>query len=165
MKVIPSLLAALALGSASTLAHSYDFVDGFESGDMNSSNSKGFKWAGDNGNAIFNSRGMIWKDSQTHEPPLTSYSNPYGKWKWVKDENSLWTARNGSNFLNFIYNDSKNWAERRFEFGTGMSEVWIKFWLRIPTNYYMREAGECSSSSSGDKFFALWQDGYSGRKP
>ena len=161
MKVISSLIA-VALCSASTLAHSYYFEDGFEGGDTYSSNAQGFSWGGDNSNAIFNSQGMLWKkETGTNSPPLTSFTSENG-WTWAIDSNTSWTPRSGSgsNFLNFIYSASDNWAERRFELGAGGPDVWISFWLRVPTNYILPNPNECGSSSMGDKLFALWHDSY-----
>jgi hypothetical protein len=165
MKVISSSLVAAVLTSASTLANSYYFEDGFEGGDTYSTNPQGFSWGGGNSNSIFNSQGMLWKkDTGTNDPPLTSYSGA-GGWTWAKDSNSDWTPRSGSglNFLNFIYGVNDNWAERRFDMGVGVPDIWVSYWIRVPHNYYMPNNTECDAAGVGDKYFVLWHDDYSGK--
>jgi hypothetical protein len=50
-------------------------------------------------------------------------------------------------------------SEIRFSLGGVYNEVWIRYWIRVPVNFDMT-----ASAGSGDnnKWFALWQDGYSG---
>ncbi len=47
------------------------------------------------------------------------------------------------------------WAERRIRFGKPYSEVWVKYDLYVPANYFHR-----NDSPSNNKFFAIFNNGY-----
>ena len=163
MKHSSPLLIATLLCLTSPIAQAYYFEDGFESGDQLSTNSDGFYWDGNNGTAVFNSNGMLWKrDIGTQSPEKTSYTAANG-WSWSKTANSKWSAKNGASFLNFIYTPAKGWVENRFQLGTVQRDVWIQYWIRVPTNFYYRTKEEAGTTTDNNKFINLWMDDYSAK--
>ena len=64
-------------------------------------------------------------------------------------------GRGGSHGLRFRYpadvNDS--FAEQRFAIGSANSEIWCKFWMRVPDNF--------DHAPGNNKLFAIWMDDYS----
>lgn len=136
------------------------FYDDFSTGAPTKTNSEGFDWKGDNGNALFNSQGMIYKDAEggVLSPPLSSYNSGTG-WAWAKDANSLWESKVGSNFMNFVYTPGKAWCERRFNLGTVHADVWVKYWCRVPTNFNY----PTPTSGINNKWFDMWMDAYSAK--
>jgi len=73
--------------------------------------------------------------------------------------------RSGSYSLEFTFagvaNGQDSFAEQRFALGGNYPEVWIKYDLFIPTNYYHRT--QTGSSSNNKSFVHLWTGEYSSR--
>ncbi len=160
MKFSSSLLIAALLGSTPPIAQAYYFEDGFESGNQLSTNAQGFYWEGNNGTGVFNSNGMLWKkDLGTLSPEKTSYTSPNG-WSWSKTADSKWSTKKGEHYLNFIYTPGKEWVENRFALGTPQKELWIQYWIRVPTNFNYVDV---DGGSNNNKFINLWMDAYSSK--
>jgi hypothetical protein len=69
-----------------------------------------------------------------------------------------WAAYEGDFSLRFRYPASTNTdAEQRFNMGTAEDDLWVRFWLQVPSNYSHPTYG----SPNNSKIFALWMDGYS----
>lgn len=131
--------------------------DSFESGNMAKSNADGFKWASNNRTSIVTMSAndgpvMIWQNG-------TKYvSGGSGK---------DWTAFDGVNSLRFRYapygssesGDDKHWSEQRFNLGKPTRELWIRYWVRVPTNFTHQSL---TGGPSNNKFFAIWSDVYTG---
>ncbi len=68
--------------------------------------------------------------------------------------------RTGSYSLEFNFagvpDGQDSWAEQRFNLGGNYPEVWVKYDLFIPSNYYQRNQG--GSSSNNKLFVHLWTD-------
>lgn len=156
MRVTTLFFTVVALSSVSTLAHSYYFEDGFESGDLSATNAQGFEWGRPNGTYVFTSEGAVWGPPGYFNPPITT--SPLAGY-WSENADSNWQPANGSHFLNYIYAPTKNWTEQRFDLGASVPDIWIRYWLRVPESFNMTPG--CDSSSTGNKFLALWHDGYS----
>lgn len=120
------------------------FVDSFESGDMSATNDDGFSWANNNRTSVV-----------TMAPgPVAVWNN--GPIDNAGAEGADWTAFDGDHSLRFRYAAGEFWSEQRFDMGQPQPEIWIRYWLRVPTNF---KHGH--TSPTNNKFFALWMDGYS----
>jgi hypothetical protein len=69
-------------------------------------------------------------------------------------------AHSGTYSLKFTYGPNgegdDGWAEQRFVLGAYLSELWVEYYLYIPSNYYHRN----DVSSDNNKFFVMWRDQY-----
>jgi hypothetical protein len=120
------------------------FVDSFESADMSATNEDGFAWANNNRTSVV-----------TMAPgPLAVWNN--GPIENPGPDDADWTAMDGDHSLRFRYPAGEFWSEQRFDMGQPQPELWIRYWLRVPTNF---KHGH--STPTNNKFFALWMDGYS----
>ncbi|NOX99422.1 MAG: hypothetical protein GXP30_06790 [Verrucomicrobia bacterium] len=141
------LVIALALMFLSFPAFATDiFKDSFESGDWSATNRQGFRWTEKTWTSIV---------SQTQE--LTSDGKTQAKKNAASFPGDDWTAKSGEYCLRFRYGAGKDWSEQRFNIGTPMKDIWIRYWIRIPLNYKFGPKGY------PNKFFSLWTDGYSGK--
>lgn len=113
------------------------FEDGFESGNLSTTQS-GFAWGDSQRTSIVTMNGAA------NEQVWPTYVN-------VNDGRD-WTAKTGNNSLRFRYPAGEPWAEQRFSLSTPKTDLWFRFWLRIPTNF--------THGNSNNKLFSLWQDGY-----
>lgn len=105
------------------------FFDGFESGKMLSTGTEGFIWSQIGG-------GDANKCNPSHCPVQgTSYEKNYS--------------------LMMGYLAGANWTERRYYFNRYYPEVWISYWIRVPTNYTHN-----SGSPSNNKFGCLYGSTY-----
>jgi hypothetical protein len=71
-----------------------------------------------------------------------------------------WEGFSGSHALRFGYpSGGDGWSEQRFSLGGAYPELWVGYWIRVPTNW---THGGWNSQSNGDnnKFFAIWMDEY-----
>jgi hypothetical protein len=146
------LAAVFWLGTLppSLAAQSLDpiFSDNFESGDFSHSENR-FRWGAPNRTSIVRDDGCA-----VHiDPPRCVEGNP-GQW-----ENGPGDL--GRHSMRFRYPAGVAMAEQRFSIGGAYDEIWIRYWLRVPVNFNMNPQGP-NSSNNNQKFFALWQDGYSG---
>jgi len=58
----------------------------------------------------------------------------------------------------FQYKKGGNWSELRFDLGKPYKEIWIRYWMRVPTNFEHKDPG---NAASNNKLFAIWMDDYS----
>ena len=68
-------------------------------------------------------------------------------------------ANSGSHSLCFLYHGKPSGqdstAEQKFELGRPVTEVWVKYFIRFPRNYFHR-----ADSPSNNKFFYFWSKDY-----
>jgi hypothetical protein len=68
-------------------------------------------------------------------------------------------ALSGSYSLQFPFQGvplgDDSWQEQRLRFGKAYTELWVKFDLYVPSNYYHRQDG-----ASNNKFFAIFNNNY-----
>lgn len=69
-----------------------------------------------------------------------------------------WTAKTGLYAMRFHYPAGEPWSEQRFDLGKPQRELWLRYWLRVPTNYTHGMGG---GSAVNNKFISIWMDGYS----
>ena len=156
MKSKPALfaiyMATLSLTAAPIHAQEVLFEDSFESGDMSATNTEGFSWAQPNRTSI------VFHDEEDGPVAIYNGTEIYNIHDAIMPDGTVrdWHAFDGNNSLRFRYPAGENWAEQRFELGTPLRDVWIGFWLRVPTNYKHPIV-----SKSNNKLFAIWMDGYS----
>jgi hypothetical protein len=75
-------------------------------------------------------------------------------WAGANDTGVAPIGHEGQYSLRFNYLAGDSWAEQRFAFGTAAyKDLWIKFWIRVPTNFV--------HGSMNNKLFAIWMDDYS----
>lgn len=103
------------------------FHDSFESGDLSKQGEAGFKWTHDNRTAV------ITASNRDGQPP---------------------EAATGEHALRFRYVAGQAMSEQRFELGEAYPEIWMRFALRVPTNYAHPESGK------NQKLFRIWMDDY-----
>jgi hypothetical protein len=69
-------------------------------------------------------------------------------------------AYSGTYSLKFSYGPDAqgqdSWAEQRFVLGGYLSELWVEYYLHVPSNYYHRN----DVSSDNNKFLSIWRDQY-----
>lgn len=138
----------------SFMGHAYAadlLVDSFESADMSKTSPSGFKWGSNNGTSV------VMQDMD--DGPLVVYNNNviYNIHSPTMPDGTVrdWTAKTGNHSLRFRYTAGKNWTEQRFDIGTPQREVWIRYWLRVPTNFTYG-----AERIGNNKFFSIWMDGY-----
>jgi hypothetical protein len=134
--VFASLLALTARGEALIL-------DSFESGDMSATNTEGFGWAANNKTSVVTADNEVFNNGEKNAPI------PNGK---------NWRPKTGEHSLKFLYPSDESWTEQRFAIGGAYPEIWMSFWLRVPTNF-THPAKE--GWPDNQKLFFLWMDGYS----
>lgn len=136
-------LAVLALTSflATTAYGEPIFVDSFESGDMSATNDHGFDWDRNNRTSVVTADTVVYNNG-TRENPIDSDQN--------------WDPKHGEHSLRFRYPAGQNMTEQRFDLGGAYSDIWYKYWIRVPINYTHN-----TSTPSNNKFFTTWMDGYS----
>lgn len=61
----------------------------------------------------------------------------------------------GSNALKFTYLAGEYFSEQRFTLAKAYPDIWIRYWLQVPTNF--------KHTYANNKLFALWMDDYSAR--
>ena len=154
IRALPPLLYMGILGLVSSPVFAADiFSDSFESQDMATTNSTGFKWASNNRTAI------VTQDTSDGPVSVSVYDNKaiYSIFSPTMPDGSVrdWTAKSGTYSLSFRYPIGESWSQQNFNLGTPMKDIWIRYWIRIPTNFSF------SSTNGNDKFIALWSDGYS----
>lgn len=138
--VAASLLSFGAFASGESIVS-----DSFESGDLSSPGAPGFKWANNTGIAIVTPTTLVFQTTLLNEPaPL----------------NSQWEAKSGNHALRFFYPAGHNWIEQRFSLRKPQPNIWMSFWLRVPTNYAHPKV---KGASDNQKLFTLWMDGYSNK--
>ncbi|WP_148862577.1 hypothetical protein [Marinobacter fonticola] len=144
MHKLVAAFTAAGIMAFGTVASSESLVsDSFESGNMSTTSSVGFDWSNTTSTSVVTATTEVFKTSLLNEPaPL----------------DSNWQAKTGNHSLNFRYNVGKSWVEQRFQIGEAHPEIWMSFWLRVPTNY---SHPTVAGASDNQKLFALWMDGYS----
>jgi len=118
------------------------FQDGFESGNMSATNPDGFKWANNNGTYVATAEKKVWYNGPADQPAK---------------EGEDWKPKSGKHSFLFVYKPGKDhWTEQRFRLGKAQRDLWIRYWLRVPTNF-----SHGTRRPTNNKLFALWMDGYS----
>lgn len=144
MKMSTTLAAtALTIALALPVQGAPLLFDSFESGNMSATNAAGFSWGSNNRTSVVTSEAAVYNNREIYNPP--SYD-------------ADWTPKHGDHSLRFRYAAGEPMAEQRFDLGGAYKDLWIQYWVRVPTNY-----SHGQSSPSNHKFFALWMDDYSSK--
>ncbi|HDZ15128.1 hypothetical protein LCGC14_0700390 [marine sediment metagenome] len=136
-------LTAAGLFTLCTFANGDMIVsDSFESGDLYTTSAYGFKWLDTMTTSIVTADTEVFVTSPVTRPaPKTS----------------RWEAKTGDHAMMLRYNAGRSWTEQRFVFDEPQPEIWMSFWLRVPTNYTHPKV---KGASDNQKLFRLWMDGY-----
>ncbi len=124
------------------------FTDGFESGNMSTTDADGFHWGQNNATSIVTTNpkcgGLSSGDSTAIYNNKAICNGPIS--------GTNWTAKDGNNSLRFHFGAGKYMAEQRFTLGKHYPEIWLHYWIRVPVNFYQ--------GTLNNKFLALWVDTY-----
>lgn len=122
------------------------FFDSFETGNLLHTNPSGFRWTDSAWITIVNPTKEVWSAGKPIDVPKENAASFPGK---------DWVAHSAEHSMRFRYPKGEAWSEQRFDLGTPMKDIWIRFWLKVPVNFSYGPVG------SPNKFFALWSDAYS----
>ena len=143
------MLNIVVLSIAINTANAADiFTDSFETGDFSATNVQGFSWA-DNVRM-----GVV---TEAYETTTNSKKVNIAKKDASEFPGGDWIPYSGQHSMRFAYPAGEAWSEKRFDLGTPMKDIWIRFWLRIPMNFSYGPTG------NPNKLFSLWCDGYSAK--
>lgn len=141
------LLSIVLLSMMSYPLYATDiFSDSFESADLKTTNQAGFRWT---------DSAWVTLVTQTHEVWWNNKSDFTLKASAHGFPGGDWSPKTGQHSMRFRYAAGEAMSEQRFDLGTPMKDVWIRFWVRVPTNFSFGPTG------NPNKFFALWTDKYS----
>jgi len=122
--------------------------------DISATNADGFKWSSMNRTSI------VIQDAK--DGPVAVYNNNtiYRIHSTIMPDGTKrdWTAKHGNYSMRFNYPAEQTMAEQRFNLGTPYRDIWVSYWLRVPTNFQHRDA-----SPTNLKISAFWMDGYSAK--
>jgi len=112
--------AASGLLTFGTLASGELLVsDSFESGDMSTTSAAGFRWSDTKTTSVVTADTEVFVTSPVNHPaPKTS----------------RWEAKTGDHALMLRYDAGRSWTEQKFHLREAQPEIWMSFWLRVPTN-------------------------------
>jgi len=144
------MLSAVSLGAHSQII----LEETFESGNMSTTtNADGFKWQSNNNTSVVTEAPPC--GGLSAGTPTAIYNNkvicngpqtPAGGGNWI--------AKNGENSLRFRYPAGQPWTEQRFFLGKGYPEIWVSYWIRVPTNYV--RGPEATYNGSGNNKWGVW---------
>lgn len=123
------------------------FHETFESANMSNTDAEGFSWAANNRTSVVYGDGSLNKVVWNNGPKDS-----------VVTDGRDWSTTDGFHSLRFRYSAGEAMTEQRFDLGAAHREIWIRYWTRVPVNYYHNNP---ASGAANNKFFALWMDGYS----
>lgn len=156
-KIFIILFIAGGLLLSNSLMAANIFLDGFESEDLSTTNADGFSWANPNRTSL------VTMDPDANQGVCEgSETGAYAIWNNgdicnFGGDGKDWTAKNGDISMRFRYPADEPWAEQRFEMGEAYPELWMAFWLRVPTNFH-------KGDGSNNKFWRIWRNDYSESK-
>ncbi len=97
----------------------------------------------ESGNKLYSENGFSWANDGTNPKVVTANS------------------RTGQHSLEFTFEGRADgeyaWSEQRFDLGGNYSELWIKYDLYVPTNYYHRNDGGTTNNKG---IVTLWNGSY-----
>jgi hypothetical protein len=122
----------------------------FETGVLDENYPSGFRWGQTwqsvRMSVVRDDQYIVWKNGRVMEGPVSGAD---------------WEGFSGMHSLRFAYPAGQNgWSEQRFSLGGAYPELWIGYWLRVPSNW---EHG--TGRDSNNKFFAIWMDEYEREGP
>lgn len=134
-KSICATLLALSLCPAA--AAEPLFFDSFESGDMSATNEAGFSWGGNNRTSIVTEEAAVYNNREIYNVP---------------DGSPDWEPFKGEHHLRFRFGPGRFMSEQRFKLGRHYRDIWIAYWIRVPTNFKHGDAN--------NKFLSVWPESY-----
>ena len=106
---------------------------GFENADMSDTSADGFQWGLNNLTSVV-----------TMNAPCDNPDTPVVVWnnqvlcnsQGHADPPKDWTPKNGNYCLRATYQIGKEQTEQRFDAIGSYPELWVSYWLRVPTNFF-----------------------------
>lgn len=141
------------------------FQDSFESATMSATSADGFKWDKNNNTSIVTMNAdTAWCNDAT--PTAVDKSNqPYAVYNNRQicngPQGGDFTPKTGNNVLRVRYGAGVNWAEQRFNAGGAYPELWVGYWIRVPTNYYRQSTGTPNNNKWFNILMGTMPEGYS----
>jgi hypothetical protein len=136
-------IVASVLSFSSVVTSETIFEDSFESGSLTSANGVDFKWSNTKTSSVVSDVAQVYITEPVNMA-IPAFSN--------------WDTVDGKHSMRLFYPAGQSWTEQRFHIGQGYEEIWIRYWIRVPTNYE-----HTNIRPNNNKFFALWMDDYSGK--
>lgn len=129
---------------------SFIVKEDFEKGVLDSRYSSGFRWGQTwqsvRMSVVRDDQYIVWNKGSVAEGPVSGAD---------------WEGHSGTHALRFAYPAGQNgWAEQRFSLGAAYPELWIGYWLRVPSSWT-----HGTGVDSNNKFFAIWMDEYEKQGP
>ena len=153
-RTLPMVSVCAGLLIAATNVHAWTFRDSFESKDLLTTDANGFKWEGPNRTSVVTQSPKDGPVAVYNGKVIYNIHDPKMPDGTVRD----WTAMDGDYSLRFRYPAGQPWAEQRFRLGTPQRDLWLRYWIRVPTNYTHGTIG--TTGAVNNKFFSIWMDGY-----
>lgn len=148
MKMSPFAFVVGAVFLSASIANSAPTLfDSFESANLS---------APDGPSPALNTSGFYW--GQTNYTSIVGMVNGQPTRVWTGTAtNDIWAGHDfncfeGTYCLRFRYIAGNNMAEQRFFLGRHYPELWVRYWIRVPTNYYQ--------GGLNNKFAAFWTNVY-----
>lgn len=146
-KPLGAILTATLLSAACATYAAPTLVDGFESANLSAPtgpspavNTNGFRWLQLNYTTVVGTVNgqmtKVWGTSGSMNEPLPGTA----------------ACKNGSYCLRFNYLAGNYMSEQRFVLGKYYKDLWIRYWIRVPTNF--------TQGSMNNKFLSLWVNTY-----
>ncbi|MBJ7277708.1 hypothetical protein [Marinobacter salarius] len=132
-------VSIMALTFAAAVNSETVFVDSFESGDMSNTNAHGFDWGNNNRTSVVTADGVVYASGTKSIP------TPSGR---------DWSTKDGlgDHHLRFYYKGGEPMTEQRFDLGRHYEDIWLAYWIRVPTNF--------KHGSLNNKFLSIWPQKY-----
>lgn len=144
------LAATTIIGASFNVNAATTLFDGFESATLSAPtspspaiNSGGFRWGGTNYTTVVGMlNGLatkVWGATGSMNQINTGFD---------------WTCKSGTYCLRFNYSAGANMSEQRFSLGSHYPELWMSYWIKVPSNY--------THGNLNNKWLALWTNVYDG---
>lgn len=121
-------------------------LDSLESADFSSTNTDGFHWENPNKTSIVTKDAVVNNGSPINNPIENGW---YTGRNWDPREPELQDEVVGEHMMRYRYAAGAEWTEQRYDLGGAYPEIWISYWMRVPTNY-------SRPSGTNNKWFNIW---------
>lgn len=128
--------------------------DDFESKNLSAPNANGLTWSPTNKTSIVTMNPECG-GLPSGTPTVVYDGSVICDGPQVPAGGGAWHAKSGNCSLRFRYPAGNHMSEQRFATGATSPELWIRYWVKVPSNFTHPVGG------GNNKFFAIWSDVYS----